>query len=112
MKAIEAAYISYNKKYYHGDLPSCLVLWKSMREDEGSFWLVFSKGVKGKKGKLIGYEIRINKELKSHFRCALIVLLHEMAHLYLHTKGRTGHGKNFQKEITRLFLAGAYKGQL
>ena len=62
------------------------------------------RGLPAPKAILLPDDLKVNETRVS--------LLHEMAHMKVNLKfGRSmGHGNNFNKEIRRLFLAGAYDG--
>ena len=88
-------YRYYNRLYFDGELPRCVVQFKKMRGDLGhTFW---------------GDDrIYINEELKAWDRIARTTLLHEMVHVYLPKE--VNHGHRFQREMLRLAKAGAFKG--
>ena len=51
--------------------------------------------------------IRINRRLRAFPWAAHVALLHEMAHFKA-----MGHGRDFQREIDKLYRKGAYEGLL
>jgi hypothetical protein len=113
--SLEEAYKQYNRQYWNNQLPLKFTVKfkKNLRDGkrrmEGLHLRVYEIMDKGRL-KLIGREIHIDNDLRYHYDYALIVLLHEMIHLYLSLKGvgHAGHGKHFRAERKRLILAGAF----
>ena len=101
----------YNKKYFGNLLPKYKVVFAFPTMDRRC---AAEEDVDQK-------IIRINPRLKGFYQEVKVCLLHEMIHAKLDVTGaytkwhksmQAWHGPVFQKEIMRLFKAGAYKGIL
>lgn len=115
-KSIEQAYRYYNRAYFHNELPStCKVLFKSRRQfRKYSKQILDGATLSTLDSMKVKHEIWIWKGTRIIFAYALIILLHEMIHLYLGLKGieHANHGYHFKKEQRRLHLKGAYDNLL
>jgi predicted SprT family Zn-dependent metalloprotease len=81
----------YNKRYFNSELPANTRL----------FWSPLTRN----HAHMEDYEIHLDPALQLFPKFMRIMLLHEMVHLH---NPRLGHGKKFQDEIERLWIAGAF----
>ena len=95
--SLKRLYNTYNRKYFDNRLPQdTQIMWAPMDSAHGKCWQD-------------EHIIHLDPPLQANVRFARIILLHEMCHLAC---PESHHGKDFHREIARLFAAGAYKGLL
>ena len=112
-KRLPALYDELNFKHFQGTLPTLcpdfVCEFCDMPQDSAGIYISpENAALQSTKDVTIRPGIRINSALqvlRDHVR---IALLHEM----VHAKGIVGHGPNFQEELARLMLAGAYNNLL
>jgi hypothetical protein len=111
---LRRAFNEYNKKYFDGELPAAYLEWRIYKEMK-PYYAFLSRTVADPSE----FVIAIHPRWKSHPRLWKWGLLHEMCHLKLAllppSKYRRygdkdpDHGPDFQKEMQRLALAGAFE---
>ena len=90
---------TFNKRYFDGTLPNCVVFW------EPAFVTGDELGEVKQEGERI--ILRIDPSIRFTSAVTKLVLLHEMSHLRLWPY--LGHGRKFQAEMLRLAALGAFK---
>lgn len=94
----------YNKDYFDGKLPKDLRIWWNDRiEDYG-----LTIGISDEDTEHMFFDVYVHPDKHHGGEQVRLTLFHELAHVKLHPK--TGHGRDFQEEMTRLALRGAFKG--
>src|SRR4029077_12551404 len=106
-KGLRAIFDLINEKFFEGKIPSSTIVRFAKILDDGRCLHSDPQ------------QILINRGLRYFPDLSIIVLIHEMAHAYLHTQGYVGwdladkgHQLRFFSEIDRLYRAGCYEGLL
>ncbi len=103
-KRLQKMFQMLNDRFFDGQL-NCWTSFKKMATHDGRF-------------NMRSKEITIDSNLKKSESLVQIVLLHEMAHAVVDSRGYRGypedggHGGLYQVELDRLYKAGAYDGLL
>jgi hypothetical protein len=94
-------YLSYNRRYFHEELPPNLPVYFGAcgKKNLGVTWFDETGAVT---------EIIMSTWLRESGRCTKIFLLHELLHLYVGNKERSYHGPIWRRERKRLLDSGAY----
>lgn len=116
MENPQELYATYNTRYFGGKLPVVDIEMIDLKSHD-YYGKCSEPGQpkyrtrRPKEPRPARFKIQISKWTKKNPKILAMTLLHEMVHVKLwDVPGITDHGRRFDKEMTRLAVAGAFNG--